>query len=232
MSKILIADDEVNIAALIADSLSDEGFETVVVHDGPAVLSELSKDTDFNLIILDIMMPGIDGLEICRRIRDTVKCPIIFVTAKSRTLDTLLGLELGADDYITKPFVVEELTAKVKAHIRRDKRMAETEALSDTLTIGELTIKKDSFEVYINDKRIDLSTREFQLLAYLAENIGRVLTREQIFDAVWGMAYSDIGSVTVTIKNLRDKIDPDNRYIKTIWGVGYKMVKAEVDGRL
>lgn len=228
MPKILIADDEVNIAALIADSLNDEGFETMVVHDGRAVLAELSQGSDFSLIILDIMMPGIDGLEVCRRIRDTVRCPIIFVTAKSRTLDTVLGLEIGADDYITKPFVVEELTAKVKAHIRRDRRMAES--VPHTLTIGSLAIRKDSYEVYLGEKSVNLSTREFQLLVYLTDHIGRVLTREQIFDAVWGMDYSDIGSVTVTIKNLRDKIDPDNRYIKTIWGVGYKMVRPEVGG--
>jgi DNA-binding response OmpR family regulator len=225
MPKVLIADDEVNIATLIAESLNDEGFETMVVHDGSAVLSELSGDKSYSLIILDIMMPGMDGLEVCRRIRDTVTCPIIFVTAKSRTLDTLLGLEIGADDYITKPFVVEELVAKVKAHIRREKRMAAS--ISDSVSIGSMTIKKDSYEVFINEKRIELSTREFQLLAYLADNISRVLTREQIFDAVWGMDYTDIGTVTVTIKNLRDKIDPDNRYIKTVWGIGYKLIRPE-----
>jgi DNA-binding response OmpR family regulator len=225
MPKVLIADDEVNIATLIAESLNDEGFETMVVHDGSAVLSELSGDKSYSLIILDIMMPGMDGLEVCRRIRDTVTCPIIFVTAKSRTLDTLLGLEIGADDYITKPFVVEELVAKVKAHIRREKRMAAS--ISDFVSIDAMTIKKESYEVFINEKRIELSTREFQLLAYLADNISRVLTREQIFDAVWGMDYTDIGTVTVTIKNLRDKIDPDNRYIKTVWGVGYKLIRPD-----
>jgi DNA-binding response OmpR family regulator len=225
MPKVLIADDEVNIATLIAESLNDEGFETMVVHDGSAVLSELSGDKSYSLIILDIMMPGMDGLEVCRRIRDTVTCPIIFVTAKRRTLDTLLGLEIGADDYITKPFVVEELVAKVKAHIRREKRMAAS--ISDFVSIDAMTIKKESYEVFINEKRIELSTREFQLLAYLADNIGKVLTREQIFDAVWGMDYTDIGTVTVTIKNLRDKIDPDNRYIKTVWGVGYKLIRPD-----
>ncbi len=227
MPKVLIADDEISIANLIADSLNDEGFETKVVHHGQAVLDELSATNTFSLIILDIMMPGINGLEVCRRIRDAVKCPIIFVTAKSRTLDIMLGLEIGADDYIVKPFVVEELVAKVKAHIRREKRADDN--TSEFRTLGGLKINKDNYEVFLNGKRIDLSAREFQLLVYLCDNVGKVLTREQIFDAVWGMDYSDIGSVTVTIKNLRDKIDPDNRLIKTVWGVGYKLVRQEGD---
>lgn len=226
MPLILIADDDKNIAALISDNLIDEGFETVIVHDGIGVMKAISDRLQPDLVLLDIMMPNMDGLEVCKRIRDQLNCPIIFVSAKSRTLDTLLGLEIGADDYITKPFVVEELVAKVKAHIRREHRKAA--AMEDTVvSFGEFRINKDSYELYKKGSRIELTTREFQLLVYLYDNMGKVLKREQIFDSVWGMDYFDLGAVTVTIKNLRDKIDPDNRYIKTVWGVGYKMVKGD-----
>ena len=222
VAHILIADDDLNISSLLADSLQDEGYSTVTVPDGDAAL-RAAQSADFDLILLDIMMPGKDGLEVCRKIRDTVSCPILFVTARGRTLDTVLGLEIGADDYITKPFVVEELVAKVKAHLRREQR--HTASSAHALFIGDLQIHPDSLEVSKGGTPIPLTTREFQLLVYLAEHSGRVLTREQLFDAVWGMDYSDIGSVTVTIKNLRDKLDPDSRMIKTVWGVGYKLVR-------
>jgi DNA-binding response OmpR family regulator len=226
MPKVLIADDEVNIAHLIADSLHDEKIETVIVYDGCDVFSALESASDFDLIILDIMMPKMNGLEVCRQIREKVACPILFVTAKNRTIDTVLGLEIGADDYITKPFIVEELVAKVKAHIRRERRSSDSK--DDFFLIGDLKIFRDSFDVKRNGEHINLTTREFQLLLYLCDNIGKVLTREQIFDAVWGIDYADIGSVTVTIKNLRDKVDPNNQLIKTVWGVGYKLVRSEV----
>lgn len=226
MQKILIADDDENIAALISDNLTDEGFETVVCRDGAEALVALFGGEQFSLVLLDVMMPEADGLEVLKRVRDTRRCPIILVTAKTRTLDALLGLELGADDYIKKPFVVEELVAKVKAHIRRDVRADSNR--SEPLPFGEFIINPDSFELYKNGVRIELTNREFQLLLYLYKNRGRVLTREQIFDDVWGMDYFDMGSVTVTVKSLRDKIDPDNRYIKTVWGVGYKLVKGDL----
>lgn len=225
MSKVLIADDEINIATLISDSLEDEGIETVIAGNGKEVLGIVEKES-FDLIILDIMMPEMDGMEVCRRIRDTVACPIIFVTAKNRTLDTIVGLEIGADDYIVKPFVVEQLVAKVKAHIRRDRRIVKERQI---INIGTLRIFPESYEVFCEDKRIDITTREFQLLLYFCNNIGKVLTREQIFDAVWGSDYSDIGTVTVTIKNLRDKIDKDNKFLKTVWGVGYKLIRPYGD---
>jgi len=220
---ILIADDDKNISSLISDSLADEGFECIVVADGDSAIKAVAE-FDFDLILLDIMMPGADGLKVCLKIRDKVRCPILFVTAKGRTLDTVLGLEIGADDYITKPFVVEELVAKVKAHLRREKRNHGVQA--NTLTVGDLTIIRDSFEVKKGGVLQALTTREFQLLLYLCDNIGKVLTKEQIFDAVWGIDYADIGSVTVTIKNLRDKLDPENHLIKTIWGVGYKLLRS------
>lgn len=222
MAKVLIADDDFNIARLIADSLEEEGMECVTVSDGVEVLSELKKE-QYDLILLDIMMPNLDGLSVCKKIREEVKCPILFVTAKGRTIDTVLGLEMGGDDYITKPFIVDELVAKVKAHLRREKRS--TLSKQSIFSIGDLKIIRDNYEVIINGEFINLSTREFQLLIFFCDNIGKVMTKEQIFDHVWGMDYADIGNVTVTVKNLRDKIDPDNRLIKTVWGVGYKMVK-------
>lgn len=225
MEKILIVDDEVEIAELISDALSDEGFSTLTANDGESALNIVEENNDIDLILLDIMMPKIDGLTLCRKIRDTINCPIIFVSAKSRTLDVVVGLEMGADDYITKPFVVEELVAKVKAHIRRDRRVVPgTESNQDMICIGEFELHKDSYDLLKNKERILLSTREFQLLEYLMENAGKVLSREDIFNHVWGSEYGDIGTVAVNIKNLRNKIDENGMYIKTVWGVGYKFV--------
>ena len=226
MPKILIADDDKDIAKLIADSLQDEGWETMSVYDGNAVVDAINNIPGFDLIILDIMMPGMDGLEVCRNIRDKTAVPILFVTAKDRTLDMVLGLEMGADDYITKPFVAEELVAKVKAHLRRENRQT---ASSDVIHLGKLSVYRDRFEVTKEGEPIPLTTREFQLLSFLSVNRNRVLTREQIYDAVWGENYGDISTVTVTIKNLRDKVDPDGQLIKTVWGVGYKLVPPEGD---
>lgn len=224
MCKILLADDDRDIVELISDSLTDEGFQVLSVHNGSEALKAVAENKDLDLIILDIMMPGASGLSVCKAIRDTFSGTIIFVSAKSRTLDTLLGLEMGGDDYITKPFVIEELVARVKARIRQDKRRHE-KSTDNGIVIGKLRINKAGFEVFKDGKPVELSTREFQLLSYLVDNRGIVLTREQIFDEVWGMDFNDIGTVTVHIKNLRDKLDPVNEYIKTVWGVGYKFVE-------
>ena len=223
MSKILVVDDDKEIASLIGDSLYDEGYEVLLAYDGEKALSIINKTDDLSMVILDVMMPKIDGLSVCKTIREKINCPILFVSAKSRTLDTLLGLEIGADDYIKKPFIVEELVARVKAHIRREQRKQIIK--NNIINIGDIEVHKDSYEVYVNKKLIELSTREFQLFLYLCENVGKVLSREQIFDAVWGMEYGDIGTVAVNIKSLRDKIDKENKYIKTVWGVGYKFIK-------
>ncbi len=225
MDRILIADDDREIASLISDALNDEGYETKVVHNGNDVLSTIASDPAFSLVILDIMMPGIDGLEVCRRIRDQLVCPILFVTAKKKTYDTLIGLEMGGDDYITKPFVVDELMARVKAHLRRENRVRNIEHGEKVIRLGDLTLFLDRYEVEVKDVRMNLSTREFQVLVYMAENVGRVLSKEMIFNYVWGQEYGDIGTVAVHIKNLRDKIDPHNSLIKTVWGVGYKLVR-------
>jgi DNA-binding response OmpR family regulator len=225
MSKILIVDDDMAIATLISEALEDEGFETVVVNDANAAYSYvLSHGKDISRITLDIIMPEISGIELCKSIRNIVSCPIIFVSAKSKTIDTVIGLEIG-DDYISKPFVVEEFVARVKAHLRRDQRNS-ADPPKDIIKVGDIEINTGSYDVRKCGKIVSLSTREFQLLQYLMENAGLVLTREQIFAHVWDTEFGDIGTVAVNIKSIRDKIDPENQYIKTIWGVGYKFVKV------
>ena len=226
MSKVLIVDDEREISELIADSLQEEGMDTVIKLDGQEAFELLQKENDFDLIMLDIMMPHMDGYELCRRIRDYINCPIIFLTAKNRSFDMVVGLELGADDYITKPFVLDELVARVKSHIRRENR-AKKKCNYEELTCGEITVKKDRYEAYKHGEMVNLSTREFELLVYLIEHKGKVLNKENLFNDVWGTDYGDIGTVAVNIKNLRNKIDPNNEYIKTIWGVGYKLVNTK-----
>ena len=226
MGMIVIVDDDSAIAHLIADALEDEQLETIVFENPGAALNYiLSAPRDISLILLDIMMPNLSGMEICRTIRDKVDCPIIFVSAKGKTLDTVLGLEMGADDYISKPFVVEEFVARIKAHLRREKRTALSPE-EGVIRVGEIQLRVGSYEVYKNGQVVPVSTREFQLLQYLMENVGKVLTREQIFSHVWDTEFGDIGTVAVNIKSIRDKIDPDNKYIKTVWGVGYKFINA------
>ncbi|MGN1117686.1 MAG: response regulator transcription factor [Acutalibacteraceae bacterium] len=225
MKKILIVDDDVDISTLVADALEDEGFETIVKNDAFDAFSFIESNADdISLLLLDVMMPEMSGLEICRKVRNDVSFPIIIISAKGKTVDTVLGLEVGADDYIAKPFVVEELVARVKAHLRRESRNDVT--IGKTIKIGEIEIRTDSFEVFRNGEPVPFSTREFQLLQYLMENAGKVLTREQIFSSVWDTEYGDMGTVAVNIKSIRDKIDPQNEYIKTVWGVGYKFVRT------
>ena len=221
MSKILVVDDELDIALLIKDVLEDEGFSTTAIDSSKKAL-ELVQKEKFDLILLDVMMPEMSGTTLCTKIREITSSPIIFVTAKTSTLDKLLGFEVGADDYITKPFIIEELVARVKAHIRRNNRVE----VSNIIKIGEIEINLDSYEVYKNNSLIDLSTREFELLAYLMKNAGIVLSKEKIFNSVWGENYGEIGTVAVHIKSLRNKLDPDEKYIKTIWGLGYKFIKV------
>lgn len=224
MSKILIVDDEQDIAELISDVLNDAGFETTIKNDGYSAIEEI-KNNHYDLILLDIMMPNISGIETCSKIREIVSCPIIFVSAKNQTLDKLLGFEIGADDYITKPFVIEELVARVKAHIRRDNRTNKTP--NNIIKIGEIEINKESYEVKKNDELVTLSTKEFELLSYLMTNAGNVLSKEQIYNSVWKTEYGDIGTVAVNIKSLRKKLDQEEKYIITIWGLGYKFIKVK-----
>ncbi len=223
LSKILVADDDREIVRLISDSLEDEGYEILPAYNGKQVLEHLEHAV-VSLIILDVMMPEMDGLEVCRKVRNQIKVPIIFLSAKGREIDKVVGLEVGADDYLTKPFSVNELVARVKAHLRREQRSNKTVTDNPSISFDDLTIHKDNYEVFKNGNKINLSTKEFQILLYLIENKNLVLSREQIYDAIWGVGsdYCDLNTVTVHIKNLRNKIDPENDYIKTVWGVGYK----------
>lgn len=224
MEKILIVDDEKDIAELISDILSDENYDTVIKNDGESAIDAVYNDK-FDLIILDIMLPGISGMEVCSKIRDSADCPIIFVTAKTQLLDKLVGFEIGADDYITKPFINEELVARVKAHLRREERYDKKQN-NNIIEIGEIKLNNDSYEVTKNGMLIELSTREFELLSYLMMNAGIVLSKEQIYQNVWKNNYGDIGTVAVNIKSLRNKLDEEEKYIKTVWGMGYKFVKV------
>ena len=221
MAKILIVDDEIDIAELISDSLKDENFDTVIASSAKEALSVINESID--LILLDVMMPEMSGIELCSKIRENYKCPIIFVTAKSSTVDKLVGFEIGADDYITKPFDVYELVARVKAHLRREERKDKQNY--KIITIGDFEINKESYDVYKKGEKISISTREFEVLWYLVSNAGVVLTKEQIFRSVWGNDYGDMGTVAVHIKQLRAKLDEKEEYIKTIWGLGYKFIK-------
>lgn len=223
MEKILIIDDDNDIAELEAYLLKNEGFEIVTSNSGEDALEKIDKEK-FDLILMDIMMPGISGVELCAKIREKILCPIIFVTAKGNLVDKMVGFEVGADDYITKPFENQELVSRVKAHLRRDKRIR-NQNNGNIIKVGDIELNKESFEVKKDGKKVNLSTREFELLKYLMENRGIVLSKNQIFDAVWGSNYGEISTVAVNIKNLRDKIDKEEKYIITVWGYGYKFVR-------
>lgn len=221
--RILIADDDPSILMLISDVLTDAGIQVCTVASGEEALHAVGEET-FSLIILDIMMKGISGLEVCAAIRDKVSCPILFLSAKDSAHDIIEGLGLGADDYLTKPFAIDELVARIKAHLRRQARLGENTMGSDVLCYGEIALDRRQLTVTRGGVPVDLSTREFELLDYLMRNAGQTLSREKIFRDVWKTEFGDIGTVAINIKNLRSKIDPDWAYIKTVWGSGYQFV--------
>lgn len=222
MKKVLIVDDNIDISELISLILKKEGIDSKIVNN-PLEVIDLVKNECFDLILLDIMMPEMSGTELCSKIRDLVNVPIIFLTAKNEIIDKMLGYEIGGDDYITKPFDNTELVLKIKSHLRLNARVNNHH--QNILVNGNITLNKDSFEVTNNGEKLNLTTREFELLKYFMENAGIALSKEQIFDAVWGSEYGDIGTVAVNIKSLRDKLHDDDKYIITIWGYGYKFIK-------
>jgi two-component system response regulator VicR len=225
--KILVVDDELPIADILAFTLQKEGFEVVAVHDGEAAIDAAFREQP-DLVLLDLMLPKKDGFAVCRAIRQFSSMPIIMLTAKDTEVDKVFGLELGADDYVTKPFSTRELIARVRANLRR---VQAPDPLirnpSGEITIGSLAINSATYEVYKGNAAVDLTHREFELLYYLAKNRGRVLTREHLLQEVWGYDYAgDVRTVDVTIRRLREKIeeDPSNpQYILTRRGVGYMM---------
>lgn len=225
-NKILIVDDEKPITDIIKYNLEKEGYETAIAFDGEAALEQVQEETP-DLIILDLMLPKIDGLEVARQVRKTKDTPIIMLTAKDSELDKVLGLEMGADDYVTKPFSNRELVARVKANLRRQKVNVDnnnTETNSN-IEVGDLKILPEAYTVTKNNKEIELTHREFELLYYLAQHLGQVMTRENLLQTVWGYDYfGDVRTVDVTVRRLLEKIETDPskpEYLITRRGVGY-----------
>lgn len=234
--KILVVDDDASIRLLVRDVLTDQGLEVKTAPSGEAALERIGAET-FDLILLDIMMKGMDGLEVCRRIRDRVDCPILFLSAKDSARDIVAGLGLGADDYLTKPFELEVLAARVEAHLRRQSRSAPPAARRrGPIRVGELCLDAENLTVTLRGEPVALSTRELELLTYLMTHAGQTLSRERIYREVWKSEYGDMSTVAINIKNLRLKLDPEWRYIKTVWGQGYRFVtqnglEEEEDGQ-
>lgn len=227
MKNVLIVDDNTDISELISLILKKENINSKIVNN-PLEVPELLKTEHFDLILLDIMMPEMSGTELCSKIRDSVNVPIIFLTAKGELIDKMLGYEIGGDDYITKPFDNTELILKIKSHLRLNQRVRENSNAS-IIKSGNLVLNKESFEVTQGNNKLSLTTREFELLKYFMENAGIALSKEQIFEAVWGSEYGDIGTVAVNVKSLRDKIEDGEKYIITIWGYGYKFIRIQND---
>lgn len=227
MKKILVVDDEKPISDIVKFSLSKEGFDVVTAFDGESGLA-LFHATKPDLVILDLMLPKMDGLEVCREIRKVSHVPIIMVTAKDSEIDKVLGLELGADDYVTKPFSNRELTARVKANLRRQHIAPveqEEERVANEIVLGSLIIHEDAYAVTKRGEEVELTHREFELLHYLAKHLGQVITREDLLQTVWGYDYfGDVRTVDVTVRRLREKIEDTPSHpvwLMTRRGVGY-----------
>ncbi|QEK13490.1 response regulator transcription factor [Crassaminicella thermophila] len=226
--KVLVVDDERSISDILKFNLEREGYEVSVASDGEEAIHK-TYQVEPDLILLDIMLPKMDGFQVCKKIRENFNMPILMLTAKEEEVDKVLGLELGADDYITKPFSIRELLARVKANIRR----VGTNSTSDKSNIiisGELSIDLNKYEVKKSEKVIELTLREFELLKYLATKENQVFTREQLLEEVWGYEYyGDIRTVDVTVRRLREKIEDHSsnpKYILTKRGVGYYFRRA------
>ncbi len=224
--KILIIEDEVSIAELEKDYLELSGFEVAIETAGDTGLAA-AVDHEVDLVILDLMLPGMDGFEVCRRIREKKDIPVLMVSAKKEDIDKIRGLGLGADDYITKPFSPSELVARVKAHLSRYERLVGSNLhKNEIIEIRGIKIDKTARRVYVNGEEKAFTTKEFDLLTFLAENPNHVFTKEELFNKIWDMeSIGDIATVTVHIKKIREKIEFDTskpQYIETIWGVGYR----------
>lgn len=223
-TKILIVDDDINICELLRLYLEKDGFEVDVVTDGLKALDAFNS-VQPNLVLLDIMLPGMDGWQICREIRKDSQTPIIMLTAKGETFDKVLGLELGADDYITKPFETKEVVARIKAVLRRAASQSSAADTIKEVSFDKLYINLTNYELKVNNETIDTPPKELELIFHLASNPNRVYTRDQLLDEVWGFEYyGDSRTVDVHVKRLREKLEgvSDKWELKTVWGVGYK----------
>lgn len=222
--KILIVDDEENICELVRLYIEKDGFEAVIAVSGNEAIAKFNTEKP-DLILLDVMLPGKDGWQVCREIRAQSNVPIIMLTAKGETFDKVLGLELGADDYVVKPFEPKELIARIRAVLRRSTALEDESANEDELSFEGLRINQSTYEVYIDEKKIEMPPKEFELLYFLAKNTNKVFTRDQLLDEIWGYEFfGDSRTVDVHIKRIREKLDGENRSwaLKTVWGVGYK----------
>ena len=230
--KILIVDDDRNICELLRLYLEKEGYETYLAHDGESAIST-HDEVGADLVLLDVMMPRVDGWEACRRIRAKTDTPIIMLTAKGETFDKVLGLELGADDYIVKPFDTKEVVARIKAVLRRTGRTSpvkEDDSKEGELVFDNLVVNITRYELKVRDEVVDTPPKEMELLYYLAKNANKVFTRDALLDEVWGFEYyGDSRTIDVHIKRLREKLEgvSEKWSLKTVWGVGYKFEVKE-----
>ncbi|MGN0536670.1 MAG: response regulator transcription factor [Acutalibacteraceae bacterium] len=228
MGKILVVDDDINICELLRLYIEKEGYDVVIANDGGQAVSKF-KEENPDLVLLDIMLPVFDGWQVCREIRKTSQCPIIMLTAKGEVFDKVLGLELGADDYVVKPFETKEIVARIKAVLRRTGVEHHTEAIKE-VRFDKLVINLTNYELKVNGVQIDTPPKEMELIFHLASNPNRVFTRDQLLDEVWGFDYyGDSRTVDVHVKRLREKLEgvSDKWALKTVWGVGYKFETKE-----
>ena len=227
LGKILVVDDDLNICELLRLYIEKEGFSVVTANDGAQALKLFEKEQP-DLIMLDIMLPELDGWQVCREIRKTSKCPIIMLTAKGEVFDKVLGLELGADDYVVKPFEAKEVVARIRAVLRRSGKTDENEMKE--VKWDKLSINLTNYELKVDGVQIDTPPKEMELLFHLATHPNRVFTRDQLLDEVWGFDYyGDSRTVDVHVKRLREKLEgvSDKWELKTVWGVGYKFETKE-----
>lgn len=219
MASILVVEDEPNIASLVETYLSREGYAVTRVDDGAKALEAADRIRP-SLVILDVMLPGIDGLEVCRRLRARSRVPVIMLTAKDQEIDRVVGLELGADDYVTKPFSPRELVARVKAVLRRAEAAEEG---PETLSLGIVAMDLSRRETRVGDRKVDLTPKEFDLLAFLMRNRGIVFSRDRLLERVWGYERPvDTRTIDSHVRSLRAKLGPDGDVVKTVRGVGYR----------
>ena len=228
MGKILVADDDKNIAELLRLYLEKEGYNVIIALDGEEAVAKFNRENT-DIVLLDIMMPKLDGWQVCREIRKKSNCPIIMITAKGETFDKVLGLELGADDYVVKPFDSKEIVARIKAVLRRVGKVAET-LDNKEVSYDRLVVNMTKYELKVEGRIVDTPPKELELLFHLASNPNRVYTRDQLLDEVWGFEYfGDSRTVDVHVKRLREKLEgvSDKWSLKTVWGVGYKFEVKE-----
>ncbi len=233
---VLIVDDEKPIVDILEYNLKKEGYNTLIANDGMEAVN-IALEQRPNIILLDIMLPKMDGLTVCKKVRTVLNVPIIMLTAKEEEIDKILGLELGADDYVTKPFSVRELMARIKANLRKYELSqgvsgeVEIKDNNRKITIGDLQLDLDKFEIKVRGKKVDLTVREFEVLRYLANQPGQVVSRELLLEKVWGYEYfGDIRTVDVTVRRIREKIEDDTtdpKILVTKRGIGYYIAKPE-----